>query len=309
MPVVVGREVRLLVNARASGAGGAHEVVARATAALRAAGARVDALLTADEGELAAAVREAGDRRVVLVGGDGTVHAFANLGLPALPPAALLPAGRANNIARALGIPVDWDAAAELAVRGRPAAVDALEVVAPERRLFALEGVSAEGDASARHRYTDETPPTSRQGVRALVTELAAFRAPHVVLHEEPAEAGLAFTVPNVPAGHLVRVRAQVAGRLISERDPTGRTPCRPEQLDLLQPLGRPPDHRVGDPGARGDVNDARVAVALVEHPQQRPLVVGRGHRAARRNSPRRPSCGSPKGLRFTSVARSPARR
>ena len=111
-PVVVGREVRLLVNARASGAGGAHEVLARATGALHAAGARVEALLTADEGELAAAVREAGDRRVVLVGGDGTVHAFANLGRHGLPPVALLPAGRANNIARALGIPVDWGAGA-----------------------------------------------------------------------------------------------------------------------------------------------------------------------------------------------------
>ena len=189
VPVVVGREVRLLVNARASGAGGAHEVVARATAALRAAGARVDPLLTGDEGEFAAAVRDAGDRRVVLVGGDGTVHAFANLGLPALPPAALLPAGRANNIARALGIPVDWDAAAELAVRGRPAAVDALDVVTPERRLFALEGVSAGFHAGARHRYTGENSADLAQGVRALVTELAAFRPHHVVLRADGARA------------------------------------------------------------------------------------------------------------------------
>ena len=181
-PVVVGREVRLIVNARASGAGEAHQVLARATGALRAAGARVDALLTADEGELAAAVRETGDRRVVLVGGDGTVHAFANLGLGALPPAALLPAGRANNIARALGIPVDWDAAAELAVRGRPAAVDALEVVTPERRLFALEGVSAGLHAAARHRYRGEKSADLAQVVRALVTELAAFRPHRVAL-------------------------------------------------------------------------------------------------------------------------------
>ena len=188
-PVVVGREVRLLVNARASGAGGAREVVARATAALRAAGARVDALLTADEGELATAVREAGDRRVVLVGGDGTVHAYANLGLPCLPPAALLPAGRANNIARALGIPVDWTAAAELAVRGRPAAVDALEVVTPERRLFALEGVSGGFHAAARHRYTGENSADLAQGVRALVSELAAFRPHHVALRADGARA------------------------------------------------------------------------------------------------------------------------
>jgi diacylglycerol kinase family enzyme len=188
-PVVVGREVRLLVNARASGAGGAHEVVARATGALRAAGARVEPLLTADEAELAAAVREAEGRRVVLVGGDGTVHAYANLGLTGLPPAALLPAGRANNIARALGIPVDWAAAAELAVRGRPAAVDALEVVTPRRRLFALEGVSAGFHAAARHRYTGENSADLAQGVRALVTELAGFRPHHVALRADGARA------------------------------------------------------------------------------------------------------------------------
>ena len=39
--VVVGREVQLVVNARASGAAGADEVVARATSALRDADARV----------------------------------------------------------------------------------------------------------------------------------------------------------------------------------------------------------------------------------------------------------------------------
>ena len=185
-PVVVGREVRLLVNARASGAGGADAVLERAAGALHDAGARVEALLTADEHELAAAVHEAGDRRIVLVGGDGTVHAFANLGRRrGLPPAALLPAGRANNIARALGIPVDWAAAAELAVRGRPTTVDALEVDTPARGLSARDGVRAGYPAGARHRYRAENSADLAQGVRALVTELAAFRPHHVALRAD----------------------------------------------------------------------------------------------------------------------------
>ena len=221
-PVVVGREVRLIVNARASGAGEVHEILARAAGALRAAGARVDALLTADEGELAAAVRAAGDRRVVLVGGDGTVHAFANLGLGALPPVALLPAGRANNIARALGIPVDWAAAAELAVRGRPAAVDALEVVTPERRLFALEGVSAGFHAAARHRYDGVNSADLAAGVRALVAELAAFRPHHVSLradgarvHDGPAAQVFLSNLPLFGFGFRVDPMADPAdGRL-----------------------------------------------------------------------------------------------
>ena len=183
---VVAREVELVVNGRASGnAGGA--VVADATAALRDAGARVRAHVTSDEAELAAVVRDAGDRRVVLVGGDGTVHALANLDLPALPAAALLPAGRANNIARALGIPVDWAGAARLAVRGRPAAVDALRVVTPERTLFAVEGVSAGFHAAARHRYDGTNSADLAAGLRALAAELRAFRPRPVSLRVDGA--------------------------------------------------------------------------------------------------------------------------
>ena len=186
---VVRREVQLVVNARASGADGPGDVVADATRALRAAGARVRALVTADEQELAAAISAADGRRVVLVGGDGTVHALANLDLPALPPAALLPNGRANNIARSLGIPLDWPAAATLAVRGRPAAVDSLQVVTPERTLFAVEGVSAGFHAAARHRYTGENSADIAAGVRALVAELAAFRPHPVTLRADGAPA------------------------------------------------------------------------------------------------------------------------
>src|ERR687893_728082 len=186
---VVRREVELVVNANASGNGAADEVVARATGALRAAGARVSARLTADEQELAAAVRAAQDRRIVLVGGDGTVHALANLDLEALPPTALLPSGRANNIARALGIPIDWRAAAELAVRGRATGVDVLEVVTPARRLFAVEGVSGGFHAAARHRYTGDNSADVAAGVRALVAELAAFRPHRVALRADAAPA------------------------------------------------------------------------------------------------------------------------
>jgi len=177
---VVGREVDLVVNGRASGTAGA-DVVAAATAALRNAGARVRAHVTADPAELAAVVGAADDRRVVLAGGDGTVHALANLDVP-LPVTALLPAGRANNIARALGIPVDWAAAARLAVRGRPAAVDALHVVTPQRSLFAVEGVSAGFHAGARHRYDGTNSADLAAGARALAAELRAFRPREVGL-------------------------------------------------------------------------------------------------------------------------------
>jgi diacylglycerol kinase family enzyme len=173
---VVGRRVELVVNANASGAGGAADVMARAKLALEAVGAEVNARLTADERQLADALRAANGRRLVLVGGDGTVHALANLDIANLPPTALLPAGRANNIARALGIPLDWGDAARLAIWGRPTPVDALRVVTPGRSLFAVEGVSAGFHAAARHRYRGTNSADLSAGVRALVDELRAFR-------------------------------------------------------------------------------------------------------------------------------------
>ena len=149
--------------------------------------------VTADEEELSAVVGGADGRRLVVAGGDGTVHALANLDLPAPPAAALLPAGRANNIARALGIPVDWAAAAELAVRGRPRRVDALHVATPDRTLYAVEGVSAGFHAAARHRYRGENSADLLAGVRALATELLAYRQRPVGLC---VDGGRAFDAP-----------------------------------------------------------------------------------------------------------------
>jgi diacylglycerol kinase (ATP) len=183
------RDVDLVVNANATGAGSTADVVARATDALERAGAHVRAHVTGTETELAAVAATAAGRRFVLVGGDGTVHALANVDLPTLPATALLPAGRANNIARALGIPVDWGTAAQLAVHGRPAAVDALRVETPQRTLYAVEGVSAGFHAAARHRYTATNSGDLAAGVRALVAELATFRPHRVALDVDGATA------------------------------------------------------------------------------------------------------------------------
>ena len=167
-----------MINANASGAGSADGVAARATDALRAAGATVRARFTADERDLADAVHVAGDARLVLVGGDGTVHALANVDLPVLPPVALLPAGRANNIARALGIPTDWEAAARVALSAIPARIDALHVVTPERRLFAVEGVSAGFHAAARHRYDGTNSADLVAGIARARRRAAVVPAP-----------------------------------------------------------------------------------------------------------------------------------
>jgi diacylglycerol kinase family enzyme len=99
--------VLVLANPQAGGTDVADEAV-------RLLQERSDAVVVhpgSDE-QLAHALRSADGRRVVVVGGDGTVHAVAqslhDLGLlREVGPIALVPAGTGNDLARTLGLPLD----------------------------------------------------------------------------------------------------------------------------------------------------------------------------------------------------------
>ena len=66
--------------------------------------------------------------RVVAVGGDGTVKMVAELvhGQPI--PLGIIPAGSANGMARELEIPLDVNAALDVAVNGRPQPIDLIRI-------------------------------------------------------------------------------------------------------------------------------------------------------------------------------------
>jgi diacylglycerol kinase (ATP) len=164
----------VVVNGRASGVDRPDETLDRVVALLREHGAAARGMVTHDLAGLRDATRAALGGRLVLVGGDGGVHAFANLG-PQLPEVALIPMGQANNVARALGVPADVAGAALLAATGAARPVDALRVETPARRLVAVEGVSAGFHAAARHRYTAENSGALVAGAGAFGRELAAF--------------------------------------------------------------------------------------------------------------------------------------
>jgi diacylglycerol kinase (ATP) len=159
----------LVANGSASGLDGSRGVL---DAARRALGAGVDTYLTESVAELAATWPELEDRRVVLLGGDGTVHAAVNVA-SAPRELALLPAGRANNIARALGIPLDLAAAARLAIEGRPRSIDLISATNGDRTHFAVEGVSVGLHAVARASYD---APNSADVRAALRSALGAAR-------------------------------------------------------------------------------------------------------------------------------------
>ena len=163
--------VILVVNARARS--GAGELPQRAERALRAAGAIVEVARTEDEDAFAAVCATADGRRVVLLGGDGTVHAAANTGAGA--DFALLPGGMANNVARALGIPRGLDAAARLAVEGAPRGVDVIAASAGGVARLVVEGLSIGLHAVARTQYRAANSDALVHGLRTAVDGIRRF--------------------------------------------------------------------------------------------------------------------------------------
>jgi diacylglycerol kinase (ATP) len=176
-----GRSSLLLVaNANASGLARKRATVDRAASLLRGYGARVESRWTASPTELDELVSEE-ERRVVLIGGDGTLQAVANI-KGHKPEIALLPRGRANNIARALGVPADLEWSAKLAVQGVAHPIDGISVETPELSMTALEGVSVGFHAQARARYRGVNSADTAAGVAAALSAFAHFEPVSIAL-------------------------------------------------------------------------------------------------------------------------------
>ena len=171
-------ELILVVNGRASGIKDPQRTADELVAVLEELGAGAVSAVTYSEQELwdVLAVAARSGWRVVLVGGDGTLHAAANAPLSRLPELALVPAGRANNIARALGIPTDRAGALAMAAGAEPRPLDALRVATPDRFIYALEAVSAGFQAEARADYQADNSADLRQGLKALVRAIRRYR-------------------------------------------------------------------------------------------------------------------------------------
>ena len=172
----------IVVNAHASGVADPQRTAAELRALVEERNATADAVVTSTQDDLFEALRvgAATGRRVVLVGGDGSLYDAANVALGRLPELALVPAGRANNIARGLGIPTDRAGALAVAAHAPVRALDTLRVETPERVVHALEAVSAGFHADARSGYDGRNSADLRQGLRALARAVRRF-APYRV--------------------------------------------------------------------------------------------------------------------------------
>ena len=90
--------------------------------------ASVEVTSTSDPGELDGVLHRAGSRRIVVAGGDGSLHAVVSVlhrrNDLADAVIGLIPLGTGNDFARGTGIPLDPEEAARLLLTGEPRRVD-----------------------------------------------------------------------------------------------------------------------------------------------------------------------------------------
>ena len=119
--------------------------------------ASVEVQATGDPGELDGVLHRAGSRRIIVAGGDGSLHAvvaalYRRNDLPA-PSLGLLPLGTGNDFARGTGIPLDIEEAARLILDG--------EVTRPMDLL-----VDEVGEIVVNNVHVGRRRPASRRSTR-----------------------------------------------------------------------------------------------------------------------------------------------
>lgn len=179
----------LLVIANAEAGGGERDALQQALGVLRAE-ADVEVARTSNPGELDGVLHRAGCRRLVVAGGDGSLHAVVQalykrheLDRRTL---CLLPLGTGNDFARALGIPLDPHEAARVVVGGE---VRPMDLLVDELGGVVVNNVHAGASAQASRRGARWKKRLGPYGIGILGypvgAALAAFKPPYVRLRIE----------------------------------------------------------------------------------------------------------------------------
>ena len=166
----------LLVGNPAASGGRGRSRVERAERALAATGATVTTLLTERRGHAREALATPpGDvDRVVACGGDGLVSevaaalAFGDL------PMAIVPAGRGNDFAMGIDLPLDVEASALLAARGRVSRVDLGRC--DDRVFCTVAACGLDAEVSRRGRTSRLSLPGAGTYVMEALRAIATFR-------------------------------------------------------------------------------------------------------------------------------------
>jgi len=181
-----------------------EETLGRALAVLRER-ASVEVQATGDPGELDGVLHRAASRRIVVAGGDGSLHAVvaalhrrnelksAVLGL--------LPLGTGNDFARGVGVPLDIEEAARVVLDGEPTPMD---LVVDEVGEVVVNSVHVGAGANA-----------SRRGAR-WKERLGSVGIGKLNLGKLGYPIGAAMTAWNPP---VLRLRVEVDGEVVNDFD------------------------------------------------------------------------------------------
>jgi diacylglycerol kinase (ATP) len=190
-------KIRFIYNP-AAGRGRASRHHAEAERHLRELGAEVDAHASSSPADLTRAAAEAsrgGYDRVVVCGGDGTLHLAVREFDLTSGTLALIPQGSGNDFAKVLGLPRDVRAACALALNGTSREVDV--AVANGTRYLGVAGLGFDSEVA---RYANDNVKFLRGSLvylYAILRVLPRF-TPHRVTIDDSREAEIMFaTVGN----------------------------------------------------------------------------------------------------------------
>ena len=195
---------KLLVITNAEAGTADEEALEEALAVLRP-GAEVDVRATCSPEELDEALGDAGDRRIVVVGGDGSLHAVVaclhrhgdlegrELGL--------IPLGTGNDFARSLGLPLEPDQAARVVLEGHAHPVDLV--------------VDQEGGVTVHAVHVGAGADAGERGAR-WKSRLGAIGVGRLNLGKLGYPLGALQTAVNPPS---IRVRVEVDGKVVTDVD------------------------------------------------------------------------------------------
>jgi diacylglycerol kinase (ATP) len=174
----------------ASGAGRAQRLAPRIAAALRRAGVRFDlehsAAARDAEQRFAVAVR-AGCRKLLAVGGDGTLNELVNGVIASGVPlgeclVAIAAGGTGNDWAASLQVPEDADRLASCMARAHARAVDIGFARLADGRRVAFHNVAGAGIDAEAIRRTPRRGPRSAAYLLGLARTLASWRGPRFAI-------------------------------------------------------------------------------------------------------------------------------
>lgn len=165
----------------------------------------VEVQATSNQGELDGVLHRAGSRRIVVAGGDGSLHAVVaalyrrhDLSKSVL---GLLPIGTGNDFARGTGIPLDIEEAARVVLNGR---VRPMDLVVDEVGEIVVNSVHAGAGAQASRKASRWKSRLGKVGVGKVNIGKLGY----------PIGAALAVTSPP-----FVRLRVVVDGEVITDCD------------------------------------------------------------------------------------------